>query len=109
MIEDGGARVHVYVAASYVPEKHAETDRMALFIKSSAVRSNERAAHAFVTASSPPQDIILNPVIIKLSVTFTAHLTNWIKSQLTGFHFSRPMFYDFLLVLLIVKVTFPPP
>lgn len=106
MIEDGGrgvaVRTHVYVAAPYVQ------DGIVHQVLTSEEQRKGRPCF-FATASTLPQDVLLNPIINKLSVTFTAHLTNWIKSQSGGFHFSQPMFYDFLLVLFIVEVTFFPP
>lgn len=74
-----------------------------------ASEEQRKGRRCFRDSLNPSKDIFLNPVMNKLSVTFTARLTNWIKSQLASFHFSRHMFYDFPLVLLIVKVTFPPP
>lgn len=108
------ACMHCYVPTIH-PWKQTVTDRMALFIKSSRYVTSSRQPKA----TKRPSRLSLQPrppcstsdwkyfksSKQKSKVSFTADLTNRIKSWTGGLHFTKPLFYDFLFVLVIVKVT----
>lgn len=99
------ACMRVYVPTIH-PWKQTVTDRMALFIKSSRHVTCSRQPKA----TKRPSRLSLQPrppcltsdwkyfksSKQKSKVSFTADLTNRIKSWTGGLHFTEPLFYDFL-------------